>query len=392
MTAPSALGEARETARAIRAAVGSRWRAFASVAAGDVLGRRGSPREASVHLAAAVGWLKRAHDMGRTGGVSYGYCLYGGWRPPYPETSGYISVTLFDLAERVGDADARARAIAICQWLCRIQNRDGSIANPRYGSNGIVFDTAQVLGGYVRAFRETGDPALLDAARRAAAWLVTAADRDGRWTRHTFADVPHVYNTRSAWSLLALATICDQPDYTRVALANLDWALDQQCAMGWFDQCAFRPGVAPFTHTIAYAIEGLLEAGLLLDQPRYVEAARRGAEATLRAMRSDGFVPGQIDLSGNPAAAYACLTGTCQMALVWAKLSQHLGDERLRAAAVRALRYVMECQALDTADLDVCGAIKGSHPVWGAYAPFAFPNWAAKFFIDAVLVGLEWFA
>jgi hypothetical protein len=33
------------------------------------------------------------------------------------------------------------------------------------------------------------------------------------------------------------------------------------------------------------------------------------------------------------------------------------------------------------------GGIKGSHPIWGGYDPFRYPNWAAKFFIDAMMMG-----
>src|SRR5262249_42501096 len=157
--------------------------AFAAAAASDLAGRRRAPGEPSAHLAGAVAWLKRAHDASRDGGVSYGYSLKGGWRPSYPETSGYITVTFFDLA-RHGDPDARQRATRIARWLCRIQNADGSIANPRYGRDGIVFDTGQVLSGWLRAFHETRDPRFLTAAERAADWLTAAADDDGVWRRH----------------------------------------------------------------------------------------------------------------------------------------------------------------------------------------------------------------
>ena len=50
----------------------------------------------------------------------------------------------------------------------------------------------------------------------------------------------------------------------------------------------------------------------------------------------------------------------------------------------------MASQDLDTDNHDVCGGIKGSHPVWGAYSPFTYPNWAAKFFIDALLCCWTW--
>lgn len=363
---------------------------FLRIAAADALRRERAIGDPSRHLDAAIGWLKRAHDMGQGGGVSYGYGLPGGWRPPYRETSGYISTTFFDVAERFGDADARTRAIAVCRWLCSVQNADGSIANPKYGEGGIVFDTGAVLEGFVRAFRETDAPELLAAAHHAAQWLVGVADQNRQWTRNTFRGVPHVYNARTARSLLQLNAISPESEYADVARANLDWALAQQDPDGWFDHCAFRPGAAPFTHTIAYALEGLFGAGLLLDEDRYVDAARCGAEAALSHARPDGFVPGQIDGAGKSVAVYCCLTGNCQLAAVWSRLYARFGDERYRSGAERALGYVMRHQDLDTADLDVRGAIKGSQPLWGGYAPFVFPSWAAKFFVDAMLLSSEW--
>jgi len=389
MRATSSRVDAWGDEKSARVSSARRIYTFARIAAADATGRHGVLAGPRAHLDAAVAWLKRAHDMGRRG-VSYGYCLAGAWRPSYAETSGYISSTFFDLAEQRRDSDAGSRALEITRWLCEVQNDDGSIANPRYGDGGIVFDTGQVLEGFTRAYRETGDARFSDAAERAAAWLVRVADGEGRWTRNTFRGIPHVYNTRTAWPLLSWSEISPNPEYTRVARANLDWALDQQRPTGWFERCGFRLGEAPFTHTIAYAIEGLLQAGLMLDDARYTGAARRAAEAALRHVRADGFVPGRIDIEGNSAAEYSCLAGDTQLAAQWARLYEHGGDERFRSATALVLRYVMRSQDLDTDDPDVRGAIKGSQPLWGRYSPFGFPSWAAKFFIDAMLLAEGW--
>jgi hypothetical protein len=32
------------------------------------------------------------------------------------------------------------------------------------------------------------------------------------------------------------------------------------------------------------------------------------------------------------------------------------------------------------------GGIKGSHPINGGYHPWQYPNWAAKFFADALML------
>ena len=343
-------------------------------------------REPAAHLAAAEAWLRRAHDQGREGGVSYGYSIRGGWRPPYRETSGYIATTFFNLAPGRKEGGYRDRALKICRWLLRVQNADGSFANPRYGDRGIVFDTGQDLFGLVRAYEETGDNAFLEGARRAAGWLVSVADGAGRWTRHEHLDTPHVYNTRTAWALLRMNQVEHDAARERVARANLDWALAEQQPSGFFDNCAFERGVPPFTHTIAYATRGLLESGALLNDDRYAAAATRCAGAALSHVGADGFLPGRITVGGQPAARYCCLTGNCQFAIVWLKLFRRTGEERYRAAAVRATDYVCGCQDVDAPDPDVRGAIKGSHPVWGSYAPLSFPNWATKFFIDAMLL------
>ncbi|MFQ5912220.1 MAG: hypothetical protein ACE5JS_03465 [Nitrospinota bacterium] len=363
---------------------------FSRILARDVLGSCRDGGDPGVHLEAAISWLKRAHDLSADNGVSYGYSLRGGWRPSYRETSGYLAVTFFDLASRIQDPAYRDRATTICRWLCDVQNADGSISNPECGeSRGIVFDTGQVLHGYVRAFQETGEAAFLEAARKASRWLVEVADPEGRWTTDTYGGIPHTYNTRVSWPLLALISNSPDAERERVARANLDWALTQQ-RDGWFDQCAFDPGVAPFTHTMAYAIRGLLEAGLLLRESKYLDAAFRGGEAVATHVRGDGFIPGQIDTAGNAAAGYCCLTGNCQLAVIWAKLYEQSGDERFRRSAVDALRFVMSCQDVQTSNPNVRGAIKGSHPVWGRYARLTFPNWASKFFVDAMLICSRW--
>ena len=342
------------------------------------------------HLSEAEAWLCRAQDASHDGGVSYGYSVRGGWRPSYPETSGYIATTFMRLAQ-VRDAAYRERAQRILRWLISIQNADGSFANPRYGPDGIVFDTghARPPGRQPRAHELTGDPKLLDAARRAAGWLTGIADADRRWTRHEHLGTPHVYNARTAWALLRMNQIEHDAEREAVARSNLDWAVAEQQPSGFFDHCAFRPGSAPFTHTIAYTTRGLLESGFLLGDSRYLEAADRCARAMLPLMRADGHLPSTITTAGEPAAASCCLTGNCQFAIVWARLHASAADPKYRIALGRALDYVMSTQDLTTPNPDVRGAIKGSQPVWGRYAPLSFPNWATKFFVDAMWLRQE---
>ncbi|MDQ6680553.1 MAG: terpene cyclase/mutase family protein [Pseudomonadota bacterium] len=353
------------------------------VAVRDLDRRRPEPAAPRHHLLAAEAWLCRAHDASKDGGVSYGYTLRGGWRPSYPETSGYIASTFFRLA-RVRDPSYLQRARRIVRWLLSVQNRDGSFANARYGPQGIVFDTGQVLFGLVCGYRATGDVDLLLGARKAAAWLTQIVGADLRWTRNEHLNTPHVYNTRTAWALLQMNELEFDPVRAAVARSNLDWAVDEQLGSGFFNHCAFRYGDPPFTHTIAYTARGLLESGLLLQDRRYVDAAVRCADATLAHLGGNGFLPGAISTDGRAASTSCCLTGNCQFAIIWSRLCAEAARPAYESAANRALAYVMSAQDLTTTDADVRGGIKGSHPVWGRYAPMSFPNWAAKFFVDAM--------
>ena len=363
---------------------------FSSLVVKDALGISPKKENPLSHLQSAEEWLKRAHDQVGDDGVSYGYSVRGGWRPSYRETSGYIATTFFDLARQRNDADYRQRALRICRWLLSVQNKDGSFSNPRYGTDGIVFDTGQDLFGLVRAAEETGEQVFKEGALKAADWLVRIADENGHWTRNEHLNTPHVYNTRTAWAVLRANQLVHSEDRERVARANLDWALSEQQPNGFFDNCAFVRGEAPFTHTIAYATRGLFESGLLLEDARYIDAAKRCADATLKHVTTDGFLPGQISITGEAAANYCCLTGNCQFSIVWAKLFDRTGNDSYKHAVVRSLDYVMGHQDIHTNNLDARGAIKGSYPIWGKYAPLSFPNWPAKFFIDAMLLRNRW--
>ncbi|MBC8072378.1 MAG: terpene cyclase/mutase family protein [Deltaproteobacteria bacterium] len=364
---------------------------FSRAAALDLVPRSGAAHDVDAHLAAGIDWLCRAQDATPDGGVSYGYSLLGGWRPSYIETTGYVACTFFNLASALRRAEYRERAIRMARWLVTVQHENGSFGNSSSADKqGIVFDTGQDLFGLLRAYRETEEAVFRSAARRAGDWLVAIADDADRWTRNTHLGIPHVYNTRTAWALLELNALEPKPEYERVARMNLDWGVSKQRANGWFDECAFESGAAPFTHTIAFAIRGLWESSRIVPDAGWEQSAIRGAAAMRSWVLADGFLPGQIAPDGRAESKYCCLTGNCQFAIIWAKLYEATGDQQWKDAAIRTMRFVMASQDLDTANVDVLGAIKGSHPIWGAYAPFTYPNWATKFFVDALLLIRGW--
>jgi len=113
--------------------------------------------------------------------------------------------------------------------------------------------------------------------------------------------------------------------------------------------------------------------------------ARRAARAVARRLGLSKWLPGRLDARWRPAASYACLTGNAQMALIWLELHRIEGDPALVDAALRAIDLVKRAQVMHSSDPGLRGGVAGSDPMWGTYIELAVPNWAAKFFVDALL-------
>ncbi len=346
------------------------------------------------HLRGAIDWLCRAQDVRRdrpdAGGVAAGWSFEDGWLPSYPETTGYIIETFIAAAEQLNRPELIERAQRMIDWELSLQAADGAFPGHfgEAGSHPVIFNQGQIMHGLVAGYTSLNRQDCLEAGLRAGRWLVAQQDEDGCYRKFEHNGVPHVYNTRAIWALAALGVVANESGFVAAARRNLDWALTQQTASGWFATNAFVPGKSPFTHTIAYAIRGFIEGAVLLGDERYLQAAERAARGLMAKQRGDGWLAGTYGDGWTPTANYACVTGVAQMALCWQRLAQVSGDKSYRDAAGRAITYVKHTQQLDTGDAVVRGAIPGSAPIWGAYSRFEFPNWAAKFFADALLMDM----
>jgi hypothetical protein len=253
----------------------------------------------------------------------------------------------------------------------------------------VIFNTGQIMHGMNVGFERLGRRDCLDAAVRAGYWLVAQQDDDGAFRRFEHNDIPHVYNTRGTWALVKTALLAGDEKLRHAAVRHLDWALAQQTPSGWFASNAFVEGRAPFTHTIAYAIRGFLESGLLLGEPRYVDAAVRAARGVAGRQRTDGWLAGTFGDGWTSQDTYSCLTGIAQMCICWSRLRDGAGEPGFEANIESGIAYLKSSQRLSDPADEVRGGIAGSWPIWGAYSRFEFPNWAAKFFADALMLNMD---
>jgi hypothetical protein len=73
------------------------------------------------------------------------------------------------------------------------------------------------------------------------------------------------------------------------------------------------------------------------------------------------------------------------MTLIWFRLHGLLRNLRLVNAALKAIDLVKLAQPRGNPNPSLFGGIPGSDPVHGSYIEGAVPNWAAKYFIEALL-------
>jgi hypothetical protein len=346
-------------------------------------------------VAAALDWLGAAQDnsLSSDGGIARDYSLVSGWRASYPETSGYIVPTL--LRGQPGRAKDvhRERARAVLDWLVSIQLDGGGFQGGVIGQTPVVpvtFNTGQILIGLASGVRELG--AEYRASMQGAAdWLVSSQDEDGAWRRNPtpFAKAGEkAYETHVAWGLLEAAREEPSRGYAEAALRNIEWALTKQRENGWFADCCLNDASRPLTHTIGYALRGVIEGYRFSKDDTLLNAALLTAKGAMSALRSSGFLPGRLNPDWTGAVRWACLTGSVQLAHCWLLLYEITSDAAFLDAAKRTNAYVRARVRVD-GEPEVRGGVKGSFPVDGEYGQFEYLNWACKFFIDANLLEQE---
>ncbi len=344
-------------------------------------------------LSLGIGWLLYAQSTGHDGGMG-SYHTTRGWGASYPETTGYIIPTLLRYSKITGSPDVRNAAVKAGEFLLQIQKPSGGWQGGRVNEKKpeIVFNTGQVIRGMIALYEETGKDQYLQSAVRAGKWLCSIQYPEGYWKTHALMNQARVYDAFVDAPLLELHQITGEPALKEAATRNLDWIVDHRMLEnGWFQDCdnTVKHNDRPILHTIAYTLEGLTDSGLLLGEPKYTAAAAPGARVLRDLFLSNGRLHGRYDRDWKGDEHFIC-TGGAQMSSVWMKHFRISGDDLYLEAARRMNGMLVSIQRSDSPRRrNTLGAIPGSYPMWGRYEPFAFPNWATKFFCDALMMELE---
>lgn len=349
------------------------------------------------HLVAAIDWLVRAQDATGTGGFARGFSAgwnpyFGarGWQAAYPETTGYIIPTFFEAAQRLERPELIERAIRAADWEIEIQLDSGAVQGGVIGQERkpAVFNTGQVILGWLAAYEHTGEHRFAEAARRACTYLISVMEPDGHWRRgnsiYARGDST-LYNARVAWALAEAGLVFDEPSFREAARRNLRAVVAAQHPNGWFPDCCLSDPARPLLHTIAYTVRGLVDGGHALGDEEIASAGARVARTLLGKVRADGWLSGRFDADWNGAVKWSCLTGQMQMCNNWIRLFHHTGDPSWLEPIPRIIAFVKSTQNRTTSELGLRGGIKGSWPFDGGYGRFEILNWATKYFADALM-------
>jgi hypothetical protein len=278
-------------------------------------------------------------------------------------------------------------------WEAEIQMPSGAVQGGKLTSPDrqwpAAFNTGMVLDGLVTVLEERYDVNVLQAAQKAANFLAGDLTSDGLFGTNgklVHRGTVKIYNVLCAWALHRFGVLTGEPRYCDLAIKSVCGALRYGKGNGWFAENCLSDPLYPLTHTIGYTAQGILEVGIAANRDDFVAASERTWVAIIPQIQENGFLAARFDSAWRPVTSYSCLTGSAQLAIIGYRLSHIRADKAYADAADRLVNFLKGVQRLSTGNPGVDGALAGSSPIMGAYMPGGYPNWATKYFLDALMV------
>ncbi|MBS1764866.1 MAG: glycoside hydrolase family 127 protein [Bacteroidetes bacterium] len=341
-------------------------------------------------LILALKWFQQTLLPGGGSAAKYSM-MFNKWFPSYPETTAFWINTLIYLQREKKEIFSSVFGNQpiiedLIKWLLTTQRKDGTFP----GSYGDfknqpprVFNNGQIIFALTDYYQHFGNEKCLEAAKQSADWILRVQDNDGAWRQFTLNQLSS--NTRTAWALIKLGMLTGEKKYIQSGKANINFAITLQDKNDYFVSNGFDENEIPSTHTIGYALRGIVGAGIDLNDDHWINTVERAFKRIMPLVKEDGYLTGELDEEWKSDAAFCCLPGNCQLSVVGFVLASHTQQKEYAVTASKLLSYVKEKQLLSHSPM-VNGGISGSWPVSGGYCAYDIPNWASRFFVDALIL------
>jgi len=350
------------------------------------------------HLKLGIDWLKNAQDITVDSGVSRGFNLIhnsksndSGWQPSYPETTGYIIPTMIKATNVLKDNDLIRMAKLMADWELSIVFPDGAVhgGNISAKPNRAVFDTGQVIRGLCSIYKITNEEKYLKAAIKSCGWILSNEhNKQGKWINNNASCVDAdttTYNIYAIAPVVKLGLDINNNEFKELGKRTAEFTLSMQSEKGWFKGADFKKSDSALLHTIAYTIDGLWDIGILLNEEKFLDSAKKALDGVLSQMNSKGLIPGRLDSNWNGAVSWACLTGSAQIGVTCMKIYKREKNKKYFDSADRIKNFLKTCQNNTYEEYGGKGAMWGSWPISGGYGKYEALNWAVKYFVDLLL-------
>ena len=336
------------------------------------------------HKKLVMDWVRKSIHVHQGKGSAAFYDLLSGWSGPYPETTGYLLPTLWNVG-------MEKEAHSCAQWLLSLQQEDGSFpggVGKEKHRPPLVFDTGMILLGLIKMLRYTNDQKYREAIEKCSVWLLAQMGEDGVFSAHTYVKFySPSYHTRVLWALLEMKQMLTDKAFQTLKQSFSAYQAKIQAkhaVLHW----GFRPNEAALTHTIAYTYRGLLESEQLLDEEGHVLRVVEKVLKKLYQLKIEkGKLASSFDLEWNGSYGFRCLVGEVQLACLAFRVYQINHQIFFRVIAEQFLAAVTK--AIWKWPSFAKGGISGAQPIWGAYQRFRWINWGAKFYLDACVLREE---
>jgi len=264
------------------------------------------------------------------------------------------------------------------EWLLTQQLPSGSFPALLAGNQTpSFFNSGMIVFGLLEIDNVTPQAAIKDSMGKLATWLHSL-----NW-EETIQKAP-AYFTRALWAYQLLACYLEDEYLKAQVKTSMETICERITEEHTLKSWGFDGKDRAFTHTIAYTWRGIFEYGRLTKQPEYIAHSTKFLTKLTSVYNRKHRLAGSYDQEWKGDYSYICTTGNAQLSYLAQEVGlylQHKGFINLGKLLFEDIADLQHCGRIDP---ELKGAIAGSYPIWGAYMRFKYPNWAVKFYLDAL--------